>query len=238
MTALRVLIADDEQMARKRLHRLLAAIPDIHVAGEAASGQDVLDRVRAAPDIDVILLDIHMPGLSGTDTLGLLGSDGPLVVFTTAHADHALTAFDGGAVDYVLKPIEPARLVRALDRARERLGARRGGQAAPARFALPTRRGVILLDPEDIGLAVIDGASVRLVTRRGTFFTDLRLSDLEARLPSAFVRVHRQAIVHLGRVERLEDADSGGYVAVLDDGARVAVSRQVARRLRRTWAIG
>lgn len=240
MSTLRVLIADDEQMARRRLQRLLSALPDVEVVGEAADGAEVLARVRSGPAFDVVLLDIHMPGLSGVDTLALLGEDGPLVVFTTAHADHALSAFDGGAVDYVLKPIEPARLVRALQRARARRDERGAdAQALPVRrFPLPTRQGVVLLDPDAISHAVIDGASVKLVTEDGVYFTDLPLSELQTRLPDGFLRAHRQALVHLAHVTRLVDADTGGYVAVMRDGSRVAVSRQVARRLRKAWRLG
>ncbi|MEZ4239254.1 MAG: response regulator [Myxococcota bacterium] len=235
---LRVLIADDELMARKRLTRLLAAVDDVTLVGEAVDGTEVLARVREV-EVDVVLLDIHMPDLTGIDALGLLGEDGPLVVFTTAHADHAVSAFDGGAVDYLLKPIEPARLVRALERARERLLRRAGPPPTPSttRLPLPTRKGLVLLDPADISHAAIDGESVVVVTRKGRFYTDLRLAALEGRLPASFLRVHRQAVVNLDRVERLEDADSGGYLAVLDDGARVAVSRQVARQLRRDWGL-
>jgi len=238
MSRLRVLIADDEQMARARLRRLLTAVDDVEIVGEAHDGDAVLAFVRAHPEVDLVLLDIHMPGLTGVDTLGLLGEDGPHVVFTTAHADHAVTAFDGGAVDYVLKPIEPTRLLRALDRVRERSSAARDTDPLPERLPLPTHRGVVLLDPDDISHAVIDGASVKLVSARGVHFTDLSLSVLQQRLPEGFLRVHRRALVHLAHVERMEDADTGGYLAVMRDGSRLAVSRQVARRLRKAWRLG
>ncbi|MEQ1505551.1 MAG: response regulator [Myxococcota bacterium] len=246
---LRVLIADDESMARKRLTRLLAAVPDVVVVGEATTGVEVLAALRAGAEVDLILLDIHMPDLTGVETLALLGPTDPLVVFTTAHADHAVQAFDGGAADYLLKPIEPGRLVKALDRARERLVARMpaarpdvgpvgGSTPGPSRIPVPTRKGLVLVDPADISHAVIDGESVVLVTRKGRFYTEFRLADLERRLPASFLRVHRQAVVNLDRIERLEDADSGGYLAVLDDGSAVPVSRQVARQLRRDWDLG
>lgn len=238
MRLLRVLIADDERMARTRLQRLLGAMEDVVVVGEASDGAEVLDHARHLGSIDLILLDIHMPGLDGLDTLGLLGPHGPAVVFTTAHADHALSAFDGGAVDYVLKPIEPARLRLALDRVRDRRAAPDPLERPPSRFALPTPQGVVLLDPDEISHAVIDGASVKLVTTRGVHFTDLPLSTLQARLPDGFLRAHRQALIHLAHVERMQDADSGGYLAVMRDGSRVAVSRQVARRLRKAWRLG
>ena len=103
---------------------------------------------------------------------------------------------------------------------------------------VPTRKGISLVDFDDIRFAVIEGETVVLHTLKGTLFTDFRITELEARLPSErFLRVHRKALVNVARVDRLEDQDTGGYLAILDDGSRVAVSRQVARRLRRAWEI-
>ncbi|MBA2319682.1 MAG: response regulator transcription factor [Deltaproteobacteria bacterium] len=233
---LRVLIADDEAMARMRLARLLGALPDVAIAGECTDGDEVLARIEGG-DVDVVLLDIHMPRLTGVEALALMGEGGPVVVFTTAHPDFAVAAFDGGAVDYVLKPIEPARLRKALDRARERLHPRRDVPAATAgRIALPTRKGITLLDPSDILYAAIEGETVVVHTTRGPLFTDFRLNELETRLPAErFLRVHRRALVNLARIERLDDVESGGYLAIFADSSRIGVSRQVARRLRRAW---
>ena len=116
---LRILIADDELVARRRLARLVAALPGSTVCGEVADGEAVLDTVRAG-GVDVVLLDIHMPGLSGLDALALLPAGGPHVILVTAHPDHAVEAFEHGAVDYVLKPVDAARLQKALERARSR----------------------------------------------------------------------------------------------------------------------
>lgn len=233
---LRVLVADDELMARRRLIRLLTALPDVSVAGESTDGDEVLVRVEAG-DIDVVLLDVHMPRLTGVEALAFLGEGGPVVIFTTAHPDFAVAAFDGGAVDYLLKPIEPGRLRKALDRAKERLHPRRELPGPVAgRIALPTRKGISLLDPDDVLYAAIEGESVVVHSTRGALFTDFRLNELEARLPGdRFLRVHRRALVNLARIERLDDVDSGGYLAIFSDGSRVAVSRQAARRLRRAW---
>jgi DNA-binding LytR/AlgR family response regulator len=234
---LRVLVADDEEMARRRLLRLLGALPSVDVVGTCADGEEVLARV-AAGDVDVVLLDVHMPRLTGTEAMGLLGEDGPVVILTTAYPDYALEAFDAGVADYLLKPVEAAKLKRAIDRAYARIHPPRLDRVSPGpdRLALPTRRGIALLDWVDVRYACIDGASVVVHTTRGPFYTDLRLGELEERLPAAhFLRAHRKALVQLARIERLEDQDSGGYLAILDDGTKVAVSRQVARRLRRDW---
>ena len=236
---MKVLIADDELLARKRLRRLLEAMPDVEILGEVADGASVLAAIRASP-VDLVLLDIQMPGLTGVEAMQLWPEAGPAIVFTTAHAEHAVAAFEGGAVDYVLKPIEAGRLRKALERVfAERAIARPRPPAAegPARLPLATRNGVVLLDPALVLCAFIDGASVKVETDRGAYFTDQALSELEARLGPGFRRVHRKALVNLARVQRFEDNDMGGYVAHLEGGRRVEVSRAVARDLRREWGV-
>lgn len=244
---LRVLVADDEAMARRRLLRLLEAIPDVRLAGECADGDEVLERVRGG-GVDVVLLDIQMPGLTGLDALALLPAEGPVVVFCTAHAEHAVAAFDAGAVDYLLKPVEAARLQKALARAREaearrrflaeagRARAARDGAASapPVRLALETREGIVLLDPAEITHAQLDGALVTVHTGRGEFLTDLPLGDLEQRLAAhGFFRVHRRALMNLAHVARLDPIDTGGFLARTARGHAIEVSRLAARELRK-----
>ncbi len=234
---LRVLIADDELLARRRLLRLLAALPLVEVVGECVDGDAVLQRLAqgGVDAVDVVLLDIHMPRLSGVEAMALWPPRGPEIVFTTAHAQHAVAAFEGGVADYLLKPVEAGRLKVALDR----VAARRSAvSAAPARLAVPTRSGMVLLAPEEICVVRIEGASVVLETDRGRFFSERSIAELHQRLGSAFLRSHRQALVQLARVERLEDTPSGGYLAHTDLGVAVPVSRQVARALRRRWTAG
>src|SRR5204863_2329234 len=149
---LRVLVADDEATARKRLLRLLAAMPDVAIAGECGDAHEVLARVRGG-EVDVVLLDIQMPELSGIEALALFPAGGPQVIFCTAHAAHAVSAFDVGAADYLLKPIDGGRLRKALDRVRQRgAGAKPESAETPSldRLALPTRQGIVLLDPRDV----------------------------------------------------------------------------------------
>jgi two-component system LytT family response regulator len=240
--ALRVLVADDELMARRRLLRLLREIPSVEPCGECSTGAEVLRRV-AAGGVDVVLLDIDMPGLSGMEALRLMPGDGPTVVFCTAHSQHAVEAFDAGALDYLLKPIEGERLQKALERARSQESLRRfreeqHRQRSPARpqvdrLALPTRSGIALVDPAQVSHALLEGELVTVATAQGNVLTDLSLQDLEGKLPASFMRVHRRALLNLDQVVRLEPADSGGYVAVTARGDRVVVSRQAARELRR-----
>jgi len=231
---LQVLLADDELLARRRLARLLAELPAVTLVGECSSGQELLATLaRGEHEVDLVLLDIHMPGLSGLETGALLPEDGPYIIFTTAHGEHALAAFDLGAVDYLLKPIEAVRLHRALERARHRLGPR-GPAPSFVRLPVSTRDGILLVDPRDLSHATFDGALVTLHLPGRTLLTDLSLQDLEDRLPAgAFERVHRRALVNLEKIDRLEPQGTGGYTARMPGGDAVPISRQAARRLRR-----
>lgn len=236
--SLKVLVADDEQLARARLTRLLGAMEDITIVGEAKDGDEVLEKVRAG-GIDVVLLDVQMPKLTGVEAMALWPVDGPWVVFCTAHAEHAVKAFEVNAVDYLLKPVEPDRLKRALDKARQRetkdvfREAVKKHQAIP-RLPVQTRQGVVLLDPSAITHAALDGELVTVHTTDASFITDYTLNDLEQRLPPGrFERVHRRALLNLEAVARLEPLETGGYLARTTNGHSVEVSRQAARDLRK-----
>jgi two-component system LytT family response regulator len=234
---LRVLIADDEAIARKRLVRLLAAMPEVVITGQCADAHEVLTIVRGG-EVDVVLLDIQMPELSGLDALQLFPVDGPAVIFCTAHAAHAVAAFDVGAVDYLLKPIDSGRLRKALDRARQRGSAAPStpaGEAAPLdRLALPTRQGIVLLDPRDVTHAQLADELVTVYAAGQAYLSALSLQELETRLqPPAFVRVHRRALLNLAHVVRLEPNEVGGFLAQTSGGHSVEVSRQAARELRK-----
>ncbi len=243
---LRVLVCDDELMARKRVARLAGELEGVERVIECESGAQVLD-VLGREEIDVAVLDVNMPGMSGIETVLAMPEERPYVVFLTAHPEHALSAFDVGAVDYLLKPVDEARLAKALARARQFLdqgGPLSNGPSAPAgvddgarrlaKLAIATHDGAALVNPADITHATFDGALVTVHTSARAILTGDSLQDLEAKLPPGpFERVHRRAILNLEHVDRLETVDSGGYVACLSTGKRVDVSRQSARRLRR-----
>ncbi len=250
MSALRVVIADDEELARRRVTRLLRTLDGVELVGECRDGTEVLRRV-AQGGVDVLLLDVQMPGLSGLDAMALLPERGPYVIFCTAHSEHAVHAFDAGAVDYLLKPFEAERLDKALARARSREDVERflaetqkhrerHVESSPiARLAVPTKQGIVLLDPREISHAVLDGELVTLHVGDRTFLTGDSLQSLEARLGAgaggvgSFERVHRRALLSLDHVARLEPCPSGGYVARTHRGHAIEVSRQAARALRR-----
>lgn len=236
---LTVAVCDDELIARRRLERLLSDVPFARLVGVFDSAEAALAAITAAGSAcpDVLLLDIHMPGLSGVEAAARLPAGRPHVVYCTAHKEHAVDAFEQGAVDYLLKPIAAERLLLALERARDR-AAEPPADPQPAvavqRLAIPTRRGVVLVDPVDITHAAIEGELVAIHTATERWLTDFTLGELERRLPAdRFVRVHRRALLNLAAVARLEPLDTGGYRAHTLAGEAVTVSRQSARRLRR-----
>jgi two-component system LytT family response regulator len=241
---MRVMIADDELLARKRLTRLVEAMDGVELVATCASGDEALEALKQEA-VDVLLLDIQMPGLTGLDAIQLLPAPAPHVVFCTAYSDHAVEAFEHGAVDYLMKPIEPGRLQKALGRVRERMASKaeqagaddkRGGDGSIRRLAIGTRKGIVLLDPEKVSHAVIDGELVKLVCDGQSYITDFTLNDLEARLPEdRFVRVHRQGLINLDGVDTLEPLETGGYTARMKGGDIVTVSRSAARKLRKRF---
>lgn len=245
MAPLRCLVVDDELLARNRMQRLLLLQDDVVVVGCCADAVSA----RAAIDgggVDVVFLDIHMPGLSGIEAAEQLPDDDrrPAIVFATAFADHAVDAFALGAVDYLLKPVDEARLARAVDRARKsRAPLVVGGDGAGlAPLSIPTRKGLVLVSPVDVTHALLDNDLVTLFVggaSPGAWVTDFSLSDLEERLPvDRFLRVHRRALVNLWAVSLLEPLETGGYTAVLPGEQRVVVSRAAGRELRRRLGRG
>jgi len=241
---LRVMIVDDEATARRRMHRLLSEIGGIEIAGERDSAEALLATLED-DDIDVVLLDVQMTGMTGLDAHARIPEDGPYVIFATAHPEHAVKAFELGAVDYVLKPVDEARLRVALERAKKHYARRpapeaRGAGALP-RLAIETQKGIVLLAPEDVSHAVLDGALVSVHASEGgstrAYVTDMQLVDLEKRLGDLVERVHRKAVVNFAFVARLEPQPTGGYLAHMKNGDRVEISRQSARRIRRRLGI-
>lgn len=237
MNRLRVLFADDELMARKRMRRLLADIEGIEVVAECTSGEEVLaelDRV----EVDLALLDVRMGALSGLDVAEAAAELGVEIVLTTAHPEHAAAAYEHGAIDYVLKPVEPERLAKAIARVRERLEVPRAAGAPLERLALTVRGEVRLVSPDEISHALLDGQLVSVFVAGEALLSELSLNELERRLPAGrFERVHRRALVNLARIDRLKPLPTGGYLAVTSDGHEVPVSRQAARALRRRFGI-
>ena len=215
MPALRVLIVDDEELARLRLRSLVhdCVAPKASVVGEAANALQALTWL-AENGCDLLLLDVQMPGRDGTQLAAELNrlNQPPAVVFVTAHAQHALQAFDLDAVDYLTKPVRRERLHAALQRVAQRISLRQGAApAAPA--ATPddtaaivvTDRGRVLRVPlADVLYFRAELKYVTLRTAEHTYVLDEALSDLEQRLGDRFLRVHRNALVARNAVRALE----------------------------------
>ncbi|MBX7195062.1 MAG: LytTR family DNA-binding domain-containing protein [Sandaracinaceae bacterium] len=243
-TPLRVLIVDDEATARRRMHRMLSALDGVEVAGERDSAEAMLATLDD-DDVDVVLLDIQMTGMTGLEARALLPEDGPYVIFATAHPEHAVKAFELGAVDYVLKPVDEPRLALAIERAKKHYARRAAPEsrasASLPRLAIETTKGIVLIAPEDVSHAVLDGALVAVHASEGgtsrAYVTDMQLVDLEKRLGELVERVHRKALVNFAYVARLEPQPTGGYLAHMKNGDRVEISRQSARRIRRRLGI-
>ncbi|HVL68353.1 MAG TPA: response regulator [Vicinamibacterales bacterium] len=244
--SIRAVVVDDEPLARRRLRRLLDDHGGVTVVGEAADGESACELIdRSRPD--VVFLDVQMPGLTGFDVLARLQVR-PTIVFVTAHDEFAVRAFEEQALDYLLKPVEPARLARALARLHA------GGAAAAddqrlerllevvqrrARTfqRIPVRSGakVALVEPASIVFCRAEDKYVVLYTPEGEHIVDRTIDDLERSLdPEAFLRVHRSTIVNLAFVRDLTAIEGGRFVIGLKapPGAQIYASRTGAKALR------
>jgi two-component system LytT family response regulator len=225
---MRILIVDDEKPARDKLRRLLMQEEGIAGIDEAGDGIEALERMAASRP-DALFLDIAMPELSGIELAASLPEPAPAIVFVTAWDQYAIQAFDAGAIDYLLKPYDAARLARAVQRLRERLqaAAPQALPALPLRQLLVSERGATRVVPvSDIGWIESADNYVVLHTPSGSPLLRQTLGGLAERLSPAFLRCHRRAAVQLACVERVVPLDKGDCELVLRGGARVPCSRQ------------
>ena len=229
MNPLRVLIVDDERLARARLRALLALRKDVEVVGESADGASAVHDLRAHRP-DLVFLDVRMPDRDGFEVLAALEpTERPAVVFVTAHGDHALRAFDVHAVDYLLKPFEDERVGEAVERAL-RL---RGPRPDPERFVVRSGARTAFLSPDEVDWIEAQGSYVRLHAGESSWLLRDTLTRLEERLaPRRFQRVHRSVLVHLDRVRETLHGARGELRLVLDRGTVLPVSRRFRERLR------
>ncbi len=228
---MKALIIDDERLARRELRRLLAAHPELEIAGEARTGEEALDLIsRLEPD--VLFLDVRMPGMSGFDLLEKLEKV-PQVIFTTAYDEYALKAFEVSALDYLLKPVVAARLASAVAKLRPPAVRRCLEQV----FVKDGER-CWLVRVSDIFLLESEGNYTRL------YFADQRplvprsLAALERRLdPAVFFRVGRQHIVNLKWVARVEPGAGGNLLITLGGGRTLEMSRRQSGRFREALSL-
>lgn len=246
MTPLRVLIADDEPLARQMVRRLLAD-HDAEVAAECADG-DALAESLERHAVDVLLLDVRMPGRDVFDVLADCARRAPgampAVIFTTAYERYAVRAFELNAADYLVKPLTASRFGEALERARARIGDRASAAADVARVArdlgrrpdrllVPERGRMVPIEVSTIDWIQAEGDYARVHAGGKSYLVSRALGDLERRLdPDRFARIHRSAIVNLARIREVVPEGSSRHTIVLADGTRLVMSRTHADRLR------
>ncbi len=241
------LIVDDEASARSRLTRLLAAHPEVRVAGEAADGLEALESIeRLRPDL--VFLDIQMPGLDGFQVIRSLPEavPPPLIIFVTGFDQHALEAFEANALAYLLKPVETDRLAAVLDRAArlceaERLRTQEDRTVAEvARKRAPVLQQVvgrkrdrfILLDPAEILYFASENGLVKARTAADSYLVNYPLADLESALAETFFRARRSVLVNLARVKEIRPYFKSSFLLSMPDAAEIAVSGRQAKALR------
>jgi DNA-binding LytR/AlgR family response regulator len=230
----RALIVDDEEPARGELRYLLAAHPEIDVVGEAATAGEALElagKVR----YDVVFLDVELPGMTGLEVARLVlhRPEHPEVVFVTAHERYAVDAFAVEAFDYLVKPVEPERLARVVERLAQ---ARKRRAPAVEKIAVVSAGGAqTLLDYEAVHWIEADGDYSRVHTYDRVYLSTSSLRELVELLPpSRFARIHRSHLVNLGKVAAVRRAGPDRLLLVLDDEARTVldVARRQTRALR------
>jgi len=231
-TKIRSLIVDDEPLARSNLAVLLRTDPEIGSVGECGSGAEAIGEIRVARP-DLLFLDVQMPECDGFDVLELLGKDlPPAIVFVTAYDQYALRAFEAGALDYLLKPFDNARFELALGRAKQRIRMGAGRTQRLERVAIKNAGEVCFVKISEIDW--IEAADYYACLHVGTRSHLLRrsMAELEGDLdPSVFCRVHRSSIVNLQRVRGLKLGQDGEYEVLLENGARVRLSRRYRKQL-------
>lgn len=247
---LRVLIVDDEPLARRRIATLLAPHEDVEVIGQARNGRAAIQAIEeTAPDL--VFLDVQMPGLSGVEVVQAVGpARMPVTIFVTAYDRYALEAFELAALDYLVKPFEDERFEAAFERAREQVRLQQKGHATDRLLALlgeaeppersrqgrasghaeriavetPGRLRVIPVD--EIDYITADGSYAELHVGAAVYPIREKLTTLAERLdPERFVRIHRSTIVRLDRIASVLRSSGGWYAVELDDGTRLRVSR-------------
>jgi two-component system LytT family response regulator len=241
---IRAVIVDDEALARKRLGVLLSHEDDIEIVGEAGNGREAV-RLITALGPDLVFLDVQMPGMDGFAVLRELRPPWPLIIFVTAHDDHAMKAFDVQAVDYVLKPVVEERFQNAVRRVTARLRtssadalsrqmaelmrhlpAPPSQQMLADRIAIRSGERVVFVPVAGVDWADAHGDYVQLHVGKDLHLIRETLTDLEARLPSPrFLRIHRSILVQRDRIQSVQSLLKGDYVVTLRDGTRLTSGR-------------
>jgi two-component system LytT family response regulator len=240
-------LADDEVLARQKLRQLLRDEPEIDIVGEGMTAAETIDLVRATKP-QLLFLDIQMPGMDGFDIASQLcankGDPAPHIIFTTAHDQYALRAFEIHAIDYLLKPFTRERLSSAVERARKEISrgdqqpatngaaASRNGSRYTTRIVFKSRGRIVFLPVSDIRWISAEENYVRICTQTETHLLRETMSRLEEKLdPEMFLRVHRSSIVNLQHVKEVRTETDGEYAVVLVNGEKLTMSRGYRSRI-------
>jgi len=250
---MRVVIVDDEELARRGVRARLEQIGDVNIVAECKNGREAIDAIRRMTP-DLVFLDVQMPGKSGFDVIEAIGWDKfPQVIFVTAHDRFAIRAFEVNALDYLLKPIDEERFDLALRRARESffrkqesdLGRRLGAvlkevsadksnvaQAFTDRIVIRSGGRVVFVKVSEIDWVEAAGDYVTLHSGKKSWLQRETISDMEKKLePSGFRRIHRSTVVNLERISEMRALDNGEYRVLLRDGTELKLSRNFRRAL-------
>ena len=244
---IRALVVDDEPVARGHLRALLEERGDVAVVDECGDGRSAVERIRELVP-DLVLLDVQMPELDGLGVVRAVGPDRmPPVVFVTAHDQHAVSAFEVHALDYVLKPVHRARFNGAIDRAiriirsgssgnRSRLlseAMERLSSPSPDRIAIRSGDRILYLRTSDIDWIEAADDLVRLHVGKTVHDHRATMAQIEQRLPaSRFIRIHRSTIVNVERIREFQPWFQGDWILVLADGTRLQSGKSYRKRIR------
>jgi DNA-binding LytR/AlgR family response regulator len=245
--AIKTLIVDDEPVARKVLREELELLPHVALVGEAENGKEAL-RMITELEPDLVFLDLQMPVMQGFEVVrNIRGSRLPVIVIVTAFDEHAIEAFDAGAIDYLLKPIRGPRLEKAVSRARALIGKPLATAETLAKIASigrpleepPARklvgrigRDYFLLDQDEVLALQAEGPLVWIVTSTRRFLSSQTLNAMESSLPRSFQRVHRNAIVNINHVRQMTALTSHRWQLTLSNRQELVVSKRLAHNIR------
>jgi len=234
---IRVLVADDEALGRRELRRLLKVHADLEIVAEAEDGDQAVELIeKHSPDL--VFLDIRMPGRDGFGVLDALEPPLPEIVFSTAYDQFAVDAIRRGALDYLLKPVAPEELARAIEKARERIGAKGpklrkdGVLRGSDRIFVRDGKKVMFLEVEKISILESQGNYTKIVSSLGHVLMHKPIGYFQDRLdPDLFLRANRSIILNLARVSQWEPIHGGRFKATLEGGGSFEVSRRQSRAL-------
>ncbi len=240
---LRVLIVDDEPLSLRGLRLRLEQLPQIDIVGECVSGREAVDAIESLKP-DVVLLDVQMPELSGFDVIDAVGVDEmPVTIFVTAYDAHAIRAFDAHALDYLLKPVDDERFVRAVERARARVAehnargrelsaAIREGRGESHRIVMRDRGRVVIMPLAEIDWIDAEGDYLRVHAAGRSYLIRHTMAVMEERLVArGFARIHRSTIVNVERVREVRSDGERDYLVVLGGGTSLKMSRRYRERI-------